>query len=131
MKRLLSLSLAATALVLATPGFAADAAAGKQKAGACIACHGDASFPGMFFTLQLAGRDADKLTVKTNKYRTGKILHPIMNAFTLRLSEADIADISAYYKSLGKPALTSPLFQIKGDDADKQVAAPDKVAAAR
>lgn len=130
MKITLAMTLIACA-ALATPSLAGDAAAGKSKAGACIACHGDASYPGMFYTLQLAGRDADKLTVKTNKYRTGKILHPIMNVFTMGLSEADIADISAYYKSLGKPALTSPLFQIKGDDAEQQAAAPAKLAAAQ
>jgi cytochrome c553 len=109
---------------------AGDVAAGKHKAGACVSCHGDANFPGMFYTLQLAGRDADKLTVKTNKYRTGKILHPVMNMFTMGLSEQDIADISAYYKSLGKPALTSPLFKIKGDD-EVDGAAPAKVVSAR
>ncbi len=119
-----------TTLGVAAPAFAGDAAAGKQKAGACVSCHGDANFPGMFYTLQLAGRDADKLTVKTNKYRTGKILHPIMNMFTMGLTEADIADISAYYKSLGKPALSSPLFKIKGED-EAPAAAPDKIAAAR
>jgi cytochrome c553 len=130
MKTTLALSLLAS-IALAMPALAGDAVAGKQKAGACISCHGDANFPGMFYTLQLAGRDADKLTVKTNKYRTGKILHPIMNMFTMRLSETDIADISAYYKSLGKPALTSPLFQIKGDEAADNTAAPAKVASSK
>lgn len=130
MKTTLLLSLIAAASV-STSALAGDAVAGKQKAGACIACHGDATFPGIFYTLQLAGRDADKLTVKTNKYRTVKILHPIMNVFTLNLSDADIADISAYYKSLGKPALTSPLFQIKGDEAETQATAPAQVAAAK
>jgi len=128
-------SLAVTLLAsmsLATSAIAGDAAAGKQKAGACVLCHGDAAFPGIFYTLQLAGRDADKLTVKTNKYRTGKILHPVMNVFTMSLTETDIADISAYYKSIGKPALTSPLFQIKGDDtAESTQAAPAQVASAK
>lgn len=119
-------------LTLATSAIAGDAAAGKQKAGACVLCHGDTAFPGIFYTLQLAGRDADKLTVKTNKYRTGKILHPVMNVFTMTLTEADIADISAYYKSIGKPAFTSPLFQIKGDDtAENEKAAPAQVASAK
>jgi cytochrome c553 len=113
---LISTLLATTAFAASVPALAGDAALGKQKAGACIACHGDDKFPGIFYTLQLGGRDADKLAVKTNKYRTGKILMPIMNVFTMTLSEQDIADISAYYKSLGKPVLTSPLFKIKGDD---------------
>lgn len=115
------------------PALAGDVAAGKQKAAACVACHGDKDFPGMFYTYQLAGRNADKLAVKTNKYRTGKILHPIMNLFTMGLSEKDIEDISAYYQSLEKPALTSPFIKIKGDDdVDSQAAAaPGVVAQAR
>lgn len=130
---LVSTLLAATLLATTAPAFAGDAVAGKQKAGACVACHGDEKFPGIFYTLQLGGRDADKLAVKTNKYRTGKVLMPIMNVFTMRLTEQDIADISAYYQSLGKPALSSPLFKIKGDDDVDTVAGAtgDKLAYAK
>lgn len=116
MKSLSALALL-PALILSVPALAeGDAAAGEQKATACIACHGDQTFPGMFYTLQLGGRNADKLAIKTNKYRTGKLFQPVMNLFTMGLSEKDVADIAAYYQSLGKPALTSPLFKIKGDD---------------
>lgn len=102
---------------LATPAWAVgNPQAGQVKAAACMMCHGSKDFPGMFYTLQLAGRNADKLTIKTNKYRSGKLLHPIMNVFTVSLRDQDVEDISAYYQSLGKPALVSPLFVIKGDD---------------
>lgn len=116
-------TLALSALVVSPPLLAGDAAAGKQKAAACIACHGSDIYPGIFYTLQLAGRNADKLTVKTMKYKTGKILQPLMNMPTFFFNEKDIEDISAYYQSLGKPAFTSPLFKIKGDD-DEPAAAP-------
>jgi len=114
----LTLVLTVAALVaLAAPAFAAgDAVAGKQKAALCVACHGNDSFGGIFYTLQLGGRNADKLTVKTNKYRSGKILHPMMNLAAITLSDKDVEDVSAYYQSLGKPAVTSPLFSVKGDD---------------
>jgi len=130
---LINTLLIASLLAAGTPALAGDQSAGKQKAGACIACHGDDRFPGIFYTLQLGGRDADKLTVKTNKYRTGKILMPLMNVFTMGLSEQDIADISAYYQSLGKPAFSSPLFKIKGDDDvdTAGTAGGDKLAYAR
>ncbi len=121
--------LSIAALVLATPAFSGDAALGKQKAAACMVCHGNETFGGMFYTLQLGGRNADKLTVKTNKYKSGKILHPIMNFATAWLSEQDIEDISAYYQSLGKPAVVSPLFQIKGDDDVQADASPANMAA--
>ncbi len=112
----LALVLAATALTITLPAGAGDAVAGKEKAALCVACHGNDSFGGIFYTLQLAGRNADKLTVKTNKYRTGKVLHPMMNLDALTLTDKDVENLSAYYQSLGKPAVTSTLFSIKGDD---------------
>lgn len=115
----LNLALTAAALstlVISTPLLAGDPVVGKQKAVACIACHGSETYPGIFYTLQLGGRNADKLTVKTMKYKTGKILHPMMNMSTAFFSEKEIEDISAYYQSLGKPAFTSSLITIKGDD---------------
>lgn len=111
--------LAAALLAFAASGFAGNPEAGRQKATACIACHGDATFPGIFYTLQLAGRNADKLAIKTNKYRTGKIHSPIMALFTMHLKDEDIADISAWYQSLGKPALMLPFSMIKGDDDEE------------
>lgn len=101
---------------------AGDPMVGKQKATACIVCHGSETTGGLFFTLQLAGRDADKLAVKTNKYKTGKLFHPMMNLATAFFSEKEIEDISAYYKSIGQPAFVSPLFKIQGDDEVKTVA---------
>ncbi len=117
--KVLSLALTAAALstlVVSTPVLAGDPVVGKQKATACIACHGSDTYPGIFYTLQLAGRNADKLTVKTMKYKTGKVLHPMMNMSTAFFDEKEIEDIAAYYQSLGKPAFTSSLITIKGDD---------------
>lgn len=116
---LLALSLCAAGALAALPAWSAgDPVAGQTKAIACMLCHGSKDFPGTFYTLQLAGRNADKLTIKTNKYRSGKLLHPIMNVFTMGLKDQDVEDISAYYQSLGKPAFSSPYFVIKGDDPE-------------
>lgn len=116
----------ALASLITLPAIAGDVEAGRQKATACVACHGNEAFGGIFYTYQLAGRNADKLVIKTNKYRTGKILHPIMNLFTVGLSDKDVADIAAYYQSLGKPAFTPPFVKIVGDD--DQVAAAEPTA---
>lgn len=113
----LTCAVAAVALTASLPVLAGgDAAAGKQKAGGCVTCHGNETFSGVFFTLQLAGRNADKLLVKSNKYKTGKILHPVMNMATAFYTEKDLEDISAYYQSIGKPALQLPFMQIQGDE---------------
>lgn len=105
-----------TAALFASAAQAGDPDVGRQKAAACAVCHGNETFGGIFYTLQLAGRDADKLAIKTNKYKTGKILHPMMNVATAFFTEQEIEDIAAYYKSLGKPALNLPFVKIKGDD---------------
>lgn len=106
----------------ALPALSADIEAGKAKAASCVVCHGDQGFGGIFYTLQLAGRDADKLTTKTNKYKTGKILHPVMNLAVMGLSDQDIANISAYYQSMGKPSFVLPFVSIKGDEDSAQPA---------
>jgi cytochrome c553 len=110
--------IAALCLALVAPAAWAvgDPVAGEAKAAACMMCHGTKGFPGIFYTLQLAGRDADKLVIKTNKYRSGKILHPIMNLSVLPLTDKDVEDIAAFYHSLGKPIIVSPLIPIKGDE---------------
>lgn len=106
---------ALAALFVSTSVVAAgDPVAGERKAANCISCHGSASFPGMFPLVQLAGRDADKLSTKTNKYRSGKLISPIMNMSVMSLSDQDVEDISAYYQKLGKPFL--PMAGIRGDE---------------
>lgn len=108
-------SLVLASLVLSTPALAAgDPVAGEHKAAACAACHGSASFPGMFPLVQLAGRDADKLATKTNKYRSGKLFSPMMNLAVMSLNDKDVEDISAYYQKLAKPFM--PMQGIRGDE---------------
>jgi cytochrome c553 len=125
----LTIALTTLAIAFSLPASAGDSVAGKQKAVGCVACHGNETFGGIFFTLQLAGRNADKLLIKSNKYKTGKILHPIMNMATAFYSEKDLEDISAYYQSLGKPALVLPFVQIQGDE-EKPSTSPASTAGA-
>ncbi len=116
MKYILLFAISFVSLSFSTAYAAGDPVAGERKALACVSCHGNKHFAGLFFSLQLAGRDADKLTIKTNKYRNFKKLNPMMNFIVAGLSEQDVEDISAYYHSLEKPAFVHPAFPIKGDD---------------
>ena len=109
--------VALATLLLSASAMAGDVDVGRRKATVCMACHGDARQPGYFYTLQLAGRRADLMAVKIYEYRGWKIFNPMMNLIAGTLSPADIADIATWYESLGKPAVTSPLFTIKGDEA--------------
>lgn len=116
MKRILSMVISLLLFSLGTAHAGGDPVAGERKAAACVSCHGNKHFSGFFFTLQLAGRDPDKLTIKTNKYRNFKIFNPMMNFVVAGLSDQDVEDISAYYHSLEKPAYVHPYLPIKGDD---------------
>jgi cytochrome c553 len=107
--------IALAAAVASTSAVAAgDPVIGKQKGLHCVACHGNEVFPGLFPIVQLAGRDADKLTIKTNKYRTGKLFSPMMSLAVIGLTDKDVEDISAYYNKMGKPYLQMP--GIRGDE---------------
>ena len=109
------IGLLLTALPIAAQS---DAAAGVNKASMCMFCHGAENFGGFILQLQLAGRNADKLATKTNKYRNGKLFHPMMTMWVLGLNDQDVVDIADYYESLGKPAVWAP--GIRGDDETAQ-----------
>jgi cytochrome c553 len=114
MKTVKTLAFALSAVLPLSAMAAGDPEAGKTKANMCMICHGSADFGGIFLQLQLAGRNADKLATKTNKYRNLKTLHPMMNLWAIGLSDKDVEDISAYYEKLGKPAIIVP--GIRGDE---------------
>lgn len=119
MKRVVFFALPLLIIALGGAQAAGDPAAGESKASACIGCHGDKSWSGFFFTLQLAGRDADKLAIKTKKYRNFKLVNPMMNMAAYNLSDQDIEDIAAYYQGLEHPAYVHPYLPIKGDDDEQ------------
>ncbi len=72
---------------------AGDAAAGKTKAAACNGCH----MPGNPAAPAMAGMPEQYLIEATKAYKTGARDNAQMKAFVAALSDADIADISAYY----------------------------------
>jgi cytochrome c553 len=80
-----------------------NAAAGKQKAAqTCASCHGadgiktlDGSYP------MLAGQYPDYLSKTLHDYKSGKRKNAIMAGQAQMLSDKDIADLSAYFGSLG------------------------------
>ena len=88
------------ALALVSPvAHAGDAGAGKSAFAAkgCAACHGKtgkepiaANYP------VIGGKSADFLTAELNKFRTGERQDPTMSAMAGLLSDADVANISAF-----------------------------------
>ena len=94
--------LAATLLSVAisSPAWAAgDAAAGKEKSAACAACHGpDGNSVAPDFP-KLAGQNGDYLSNSLKGYRSKARTNAIMNGQAATLTDADIANLSAYYAS--------------------------------
>lgn len=104
--------LAAAAVVAIAPAAAlaqpvGNAEAGRAKNAQCIGCHGiagyKASFPTVYSVPMIAGQTAKYLEASLVAYRKGDRSHPSMRAVAGSLSDQDIADLAAYYASLGTP----------------------------
>ena len=93
-------------LMVAPTAGAGNAAAGKQKSQACIACHAEdgnstnPQFP------RLAGQHPDYLVKALRDYKSGERKNPIMAPFSAGLSPQDMEDLAAYFaqqKGLSTP----------------------------
>lgn len=78
-----------------------DAAAGKAKAATCAGCHG-ANGEGKKPNPPLAGMAEDKFVQAMQDYKSGKRPNPVMKTFSAKLTDADFANLAAYYASLKK-----------------------------
>ena len=93
----------ASALILAVStnvAFAGDAAAGKAKAASCAACHGANGISAVPTYPNLAGQKEAYLVKQMKAFKDKTRMDPTMNAMAAPLSDADIANISAYYAGL-------------------------------
>ena len=81
------------------PAFA-DAAAGRTKAQACMTCHGSNGLAVVPNTPHLAGQPEPYLVEQLKAYRSGKRAHEVMAVVAKPLTDADIADLAAWYASL-------------------------------
>jgi cytochrome c553 len=89
--------IVSSAMVAVGPARAADVAAGRRKAEPCAACHGqdgNASIPGM---PSLAGQPTLFTHWQLIKFRDGRRKDPQMSPLAANLTDADMADLAAYY----------------------------------
>ena len=81
-----------------------DVAAGREKAFTCTGCH---SAPGLrnaypgFQVPKLGGQHAEYLVSALKAYKNKERPHPTMQAHAATMTEQDMADIAAYFSSLG------------------------------
>jgi cytochrome c553 len=100
----LSLSLALAASV----AHAADPVAGKAKArGQCAVCHGIDGIAKNPEAPHLAGEQANYIVKQLKAFKTGARKHDQMSIIAEGLSDADAADIAAWYAKI-KVTATMP-----------------------
>ena len=100
MKKVL-LSLAAVALVGAMgSAVAGDAAAGKAKSAVCVACHGANGISAIPNYPNLAGQKEAYIVKQLTAFKSGTRTDPVMAPMAMPLSDADIANLAAYFSGL-------------------------------
>lgn len=90
----------------------ADAAAGKEKAQACAACHGQQGISPSGAFPNLAGQQASYLAKQIMDIRDGKRMVAQMAGQVDNFSDQDAWDVAAYYADM-EPALG----QVEADEA--------------
>jgi cytochrome c553 len=85
------------ATATSAPAPAADVEAGRRKADACGACHGPTGTSSIPTTPSLAGQPPIYLHWQLMLFRDGRRKDPQMTPLAAALSEADMADLAAWY----------------------------------
>lgn len=99
--KLMKLALAASLMASVATGVqAGDVAAGKAKSSMCAGCHGADGKSLNNAWPNLAGQKAGYLAKALKDYKTGARNDPMMTGMAKPLSDADIANLAAYYSSL-------------------------------
>jgi cytochrome c553 len=96
------IALATLGLSFSPAQAAGDAAAGKARAAACAACHGANGISANDMWPNLAGQKEAYLVAQITAFRDGSRKNPMMSPMAAGLSDQDIANLAAYYSSLGK-----------------------------
>lgn len=90
---------AATAAMAQAP--AGDAKAGAQKIQMCQGCHGidgwRTAYPEVYHVPKIAGQHPAYFVNALKAYKSGERKHPSMRGIAASLSEADMANLAAYY----------------------------------
>ena len=94
---LAALTLALSANVAIAGG---DAAAGKAKSASCAGCHGAAGMSAIPMYPNLAGQKEAYLAKQIKDFKSGVRKDPTMGAMVAALTDADIANLAAYYAGL-------------------------------
>jgi len=101
--------LFALLLALGVPAASAgDAAAGKRKAMQCQTCHGLDGLSTLPEAPNLAGQPEVYLVKSLNDFRQGLRKNEMMSIVAPALTDADVADLAAYYAAIEITAKPQP-----------------------
>src|SRR6202158_4608788 len=106
-KALYGIALGLSALASA-PAHAADAAAIKEKAELCTACHGEAGISQTKNIPSLAGQPDQFIQWQLVFFRSGTRKNEQMQPVVEQISNEDIRNLGAYFASLTPPKATNP-----------------------
>lgn len=93
------------------PVYAADIAAGEQKAESCASCHGQKGNSNNAQWPNLAAQQSTYLSNQLKAFKTGDRLNLPMQSLTANLTNEDIANLAAYFSS------QKPVKSASGDPA--------------
>src|SRR5258706_7287295 len=93
------LVLFALVAMLPAGAFAQDAAAGKEKAAVCVACHGADGNSTIAQNPILAGQTARYIYLQLRDFKEGRRKDPLMSPMAANLSKKDMLDLGAYFSA--------------------------------
>ncbi|MCB1865110.1 MAG: cytochrome c4 [Chromatiales bacterium] len=79
------------------PASAGDATAGQAKSAACAGCHGVDGNSASPMWPKIAGQNARYIIKQLSEFKKGERKNATMNAIAAALSDADMADLAAFY----------------------------------
>ena len=106
MKTSIVYAIACCALASSTVAQAAEQAAGnadrgQTKSSMCVGCHNipgyKTAFPSVYSVPKLDGQHGAYIVSALRAYKSGERKHPSMRAIAASLSDADMADLAAFY----------------------------------
>ncbi len=100
MKKVVTVTFAALIGLLSLPSQAADIEAGKAKSVICAACHGADGISLIPLYPNLKGQKAQYVEKQLKAFKDGSRKDPVMSPMAMPLTDADIANLAAYYESL-------------------------------
>jgi cytochrome c553 len=101
----LALGLSALASI---PAYAADSAAGKEKAGLCVGCHGEDGISQAENIPSLAGQPDQFIQWQLVFFRSGTRKSEQMQPIVEQIDNDDIRNLGAYFASLAPPKVSKP-----------------------